>query len=116
MFENASYIAAGIAGLATIFATWLNLRGGFRAAQLAATASSLDAQLRGWQSYCDSLRESINELRKENFDIRKDLRAAEERTYRAELQQEQCESNLIEANRRIKVLDDRLSALETPHG
>jgi hypothetical protein len=96
-----SYIAAVLALIGTVATAFLSYRGSHKAAELSATASSLNAQLLGWKSYCDELTSGMTLLRANVTALQLQLVEQEGHT-RA------CKDELWLAQRRIKILEDRL--------
>jgi chromosome segregation ATPase len=97
-----SYYAAAFTGIATIAAAWLSFRGSWHSARLTSTAASLDAQLKGWKSYCDVLNTSILELHRE-------LEALRVRFTEQERLTRECKDEMWEAKRKIRELESRLN-------
>lgn len=96
-----SYYAAAFTGIATIAAAWLSFRGSWHSARLTSTAASLDAQLKGWKSYCDVLNASILELHREQ-------KALQTRFEEQERLTRKCQDEMWEAKREIRELKSRL--------
>jgi chromosome segregation ATPase len=97
-----SYYAAAFTGIATIAAAWLSFRGSWHSARLTSTAASLDAQLKGWKSYCDVLNASITDLHRE-------LDALRVRFVEQERLTRECKDEMWEAKRKLRELESRLN-------
>jgi LPS sulfotransferase NodH len=96
-----SYYAAALALAGTALTAWLSYRASYKAAQINTTAASLDAQLKGWQAYCEKLVRGMDDLRGQYAVLQKDSDRHAERA-------RTCETELEGANRRIAVLERRL--------